>query len=138
MKSISIKKMFTDSFTRDLTILLLVSILIGSLLASSLSLTANAYFSKALSGLVGDYGEYDLIIQVREEMKDDASIQINKIMNEVFPGAKFKEGPTVTGKTNLFISLPDQYKTKKVYEELGKTFGSIPGGAGVGCVCWGG
>ena len=132
MKSISIKKMFTDSFTRDITILLLVSILIGSLLASSLSLTANAYFSKALSGLVGDYGEYDLIIQVREEMKDDATIQINKIMNEVFPGAKFKEGPTVTGKTNLFISLPDQYKTKKVYEELGKTFGSIPGGAGVG------
>ena len=126
------KQLFRDSFIRDLAVLLLVSIFIGSLLASALSLTANAYFSKALSGLVGDYGEYDLIIQVREEMKDDASVQINKIITEVFPGAKFKEGPTVTGKTNLFISLPDQFKTKKIYEELGKTFGSIPGGAGVG------
>lgn len=126
------RKILKDSFQRDIAVLLLVSIVIGSLLASTLSLTANAYFSKALSGLVGDYGEYDLIIQVREEMKEDASVQINKIINEVFPGAKFKEGPTVTGKTNLFISLPEQYKTKKVYEELGKTFGSIPGGAGVG------
>lgn len=126
------KRLFRNSFVRDIAILLAISIVIGSLLASSLSLTANAYFSKALSGLVGDYGEYDLIIQVREEMKEDASVQINKIMAEVFPGAKFKEGPTVTGKTNLFISLPDQFKTKKIYEELGKTFGSIPGGAGVG------
>ena len=126
------KRIFRDSFIRDVVILLAISIVIGSLVAGSLSLSANAYFSKALSGLVGDYGEYDLIIQVREEMKDDASIQINKIIAEVFPGAKFKEGPTVTGKTNLFISLPDQFKTKKIYEELGKTFGSIPGGAGVG------
>ncbi len=79
------KNIFKDSFTRDIAVLLLVSIFIGSILASALSLTANAYFSKALSGLVGDYGEYDIIIQVREEMKDDAPIQIHKIMNEVFP-----------------------------------------------------
>ncbi|MDF2930081.1 MAG: hypothetical protein K0Q75_2319 [Anaerospora sp.] len=111
---------------------MLVSIFVGSVLASTLSLAANSYFSGALSGLVGEYGEYDLIIQVREEMKDDATTQINKIMNEVFPGAKFKEGPTVTGKTNLFIALPEEFKTKKTFEELGKTFGSIPGGGSVG------
>ena len=127
-----ITNLFRDSFARDIGVLLLVSILIGSVVAGTLSLSANAYFSKALSGLVGDYGEYDIIIQVREEMKEDATLQINKIIGEVFPGARFKEGPTVTGKTNLFISLPDAFKTKKTYEDLGKTFGSIPGGAGVG------
>lgn len=126
------KNIVKNSFTRDLAVLLLVSIFIGSVLASTLSLAANSYFSGALSGLVGDYGEYDLIIQVREEMKDDAITQVNKIIGEVFPGAKFKEGPTVTGKTNLFIALPEEYKTKKTYEELGKTFGSIPGGGSVG------
>ncbi len=126
------KNLVKNSFTRDLAVLLLVSIFVGSVLASTLSLAANSYFSGALSGLVGEYGEYDLIIQVREEMKDDATTQINKIMNEVFPGAKFKEGPTVTGKTNLFIALPEEFKTKKTFEELGKTFGSIPGGGSVG------
>lgn len=126
------KNLVKNSFTRDLAVLLLISIFVGSVLASTLSLAANSYFSGTLSSLVGEYGEYDLIIQVREEMKDDATTQINKIMNEVFPGAKFKEGPTVTGKTNLFIALPEEFKTKKIYEELGKTFGSIPGGGSVG------
>lgn len=121
-----------NTFNRDILVLVLVSIMIGSLLAVSISTGANSYFSKTLTNLVGDYGEYDVLIQVREEMKDDAAKQIIHIIGDAFPGAKFKEGPTLTGKTNLFVALPDQYKTRKVYEDLGKTFGSIPGGAGVG------
>ncbi|MDR3592295.1 MAG: hypothetical protein P4N41_21760 [Negativicutes bacterium] len=102
------------------------------MLAAAVSLAANSYFSRTLSNLVGDYGEFDLVISVREEMKDDAGQQIQKIIDDVFPGAKLKEGPTITGKTNFFIALPDQFKTEKVYDNLGKTFGSIPGGAGAG------
>lgn len=126
------KNLLRDSFQRDILILIVVSILVGSMLASAVSLGANAYFSKTLSSFVGDYGEFDLIINVREEMKEDAGQQIQKIIDEAFPGAKMKEGPTITGKTSFFIALPAEYKSKKVYEELGKTFGSIPGGAGVG------
>ncbi|MDR3561812.1 MAG: hypothetical protein P4N59_10305 [Negativicutes bacterium] len=127
-----IKKMFQDSFYRDIVVLMIVSIFVGSLLATSVSLAANSYFSRTLSNLVGDYGEFDLVIQVREEMKEDAGQQIQKIIDDVFPGAKLKEGPTITGKANFFVALPDQYKTQKVYDDLGKTFGSIPGGAGAG------
>lgn len=121
-----------NSFTKDIIILLIVSIIIGSLLAGSVSFAANKYFSKAVASLVGDYGEYDLVIQCREDMKDDTYVHLQKIIGEVFPGAKLKEGPTITGKTNFFIALPDEYKTKAIFENLGKTFGSIPGGAGVG------
>ena len=124
--------MIKGSFKRDIIALILVSIVIGSLLAGAVSLSANAYFSKTLASLVGDYGEYDIIIQAREEMKDDTAIHVQKIIDEVFPGAKMKEGPTLTGKTSFFVTLPDQYKTKKTFEDLGKTFGSIPGGASVG------
>jgi len=124
--------MTKGSFKRDILALIVVSIVIGSLLAGLVSLSANSYFSKTLASLVGDYGEYDVIIQSREEMKDDTAIHIQKIIDEVFPGARMKEGPTITGKTSFFIAVPDQYKTKKIYEDLGKTFGSIPGGASVG------
>jgi len=124
--------MTKDSFKWDILTLIVVSIVIGSLLAGVVSLSANSYFSKTLASLVGDYGEYDIIIQSREEMKDDTAIHIQKIIDEVFPGARMKEGPTITGKTSFFIAIPDQYKTKQTYEELGKTFGSIPGGASVG------
>lgn len=131
-KTFFTRSVLKDSFNRDILTLIIVSIVIGSLLATTVSLSANAYFSKALNSLVGDYGEYDLLIQVREEMKDDASVQIQKILNDVFPGARMNVGPTITGKTNIFIGLPEEYKTKQVYEDLGKTFGGIPGGGGVG------
>ena len=124
--------MTKDSFKRDILTLIVVSIVIGSLLAGAVSLSANSYFSKTLASLVGDYGEYDIIIQSREEMKDDTAIHIQKIIDEVFPGGRMKEGPTITGKTSFFVAVPDQYKTKKTFEDLGKTFGSIPGGASVG------
>lgn len=127
-----IKKFWGNSFQRDILILLLVSALAGSVMASSVSLAANAYFSKTLASLVGDYGEFDLIISVREELKEDAAQQIQKIIDDAFPGGKLKEGPTLAGKTSFFVALPDSFKTKKTYEELGKTFGSIPGGAGIG------
>lgn len=127
-----IKTMCKDSIQRDIASLLIISILIGSLAAGAVSMAANTYFSKTLASLVGDYGEYDLVIQVREEMKDDTADQVNKIVEDVFPGGKVSLGPTVTGKSYVYVTLPDQYKTKQVYENLAKTFGSIPGGASVG------
>lgn len=125
-------KIRKDCFYRDVITLMVVSIVIGSLLATSISLAANSYFSKTLASLVGDYGEYDILIQSREEMKEDTATHIQKIIDEVFPGARMKEGPTITGKTSFFIAIPEAYRTKQTYEDLGKTFGSIPGGAGVG------
>ncbi|NLP41755.1 MAG: hypothetical protein GX348_06065 [Veillonellaceae bacterium] len=131
-KNFFARSILKDTFNRDILTLLIVSIVIGSLLASALSMSANAYFSSTLNSLVGDYGEYDLVLQVREGMRDDASAQIQKIIDDVFPGSRMQIGPTVTGKTNIFVALPSEYKSKKVYEELDKTFGGIPGGASVG------
>ena len=132
LKKISMKSIVKDTFSRDILVLIVVSIVIGSLLAGTVSLVANSYFSKTLASLVGDYGEYDIIIQSREEMKEDTAVHIQKIIEEVFPGARMKEGPTITGKTSFFIAVPEEYRTKKIYEDLGKIFGGIPGGAGVG------
>jgi len=132
IKKISRNSIVKDTFTRDILVLIVISIVIGSLLAGTVSLAANSYFSKTLASLVGDYGEYDIIIQSREEMKEDTAVHIQKIIDEVFPGARMKEGPTITGKTSFFIAVPEEYRTKKIYEDLGKIFGGIPGGAGVG------
>lgn len=117
---------------KDIIILLLVSIILGSITASAISLASNAYFSQTISNIVGDSGEYDVIITVREEMKQDSEEHIQKIIQDTIPNAKFKEGPTLSGKTSFFIALPDSFKTKDTYDNLNKIFGSIPGGAAVG------
>lgn len=120
------------SFKTDIAVLLIISILFGSLLSGAVSYAANAYFAKTIASFVGEYGEYDLLIQAREEVREETSQQLQKIINDVFPGGTLKEGPTITGKTTFFISLPEQFKTREVYERINKTFSSVPGGAGVG------
>lgn len=121
-------------FKRDILLLLLVSVLVGSAFAKAVSYGANFYFKEKLISLVGDYGEYDLIVQIREENKADGQLQLEKIIAESLTGAKYKEGPVITQKANYFVALPSEYKNKAVYENLEKIFSSIPGGAGISIV----
>ena len=122
---------FANSFNRDVAMLMVVSILLGASLASLVAMSANSYFSETISALVGEYGEFDLLINVREEMKQDGRAQIEKVIGQVFPGAIFKEGPTLNGLTSFFVGLPEQYKTKQTYETMDTIFGSVPGRSGI-------
>lgn len=121
-------------FKRDIIFLLLISILLGAVFAKAVSYGANFYFKEKLVSLVGDYGEYDLIVQMREENKADGQLQLEKIIAESLAGAKYKEGPVIAQKANFFIALPSEYKNRTVYENLEKIFSSIPGGVGISIV----
>lgn len=131
IRKICIRTFFSNSFNRDLVVLLLLSIGIGALLANLLAMSANSYFSETISTLVGEYGEFDLLVNVREEMKENGRTQIEKVTEQVFPGAKLKEGPTLNGLTSFLVGLPAQYKTKQTYESLDTIFGSVPGRSGI-------
>ncbi len=126
-----VRTFFSNSFNRDVLLLLIISVAIGAAIAGLVSMSANAYFSETISGLVGDYGEYDFLINVREEMKEEGRAQIEKILGQVFPGSKWKEGPTLTGTTSFLVGLPPEYKNKQTYEGLGATFESVPGRTGI-------
>jgi hypothetical protein len=126
-----VRTFIANSFNRDLVVLVIISVAIGSFLGSLVSRAANSYFSGTISTLVGDYGEFDVIINIREEMKAEGRAQAEKILAQVYPGAKLKEGPTLTGLTSFFVGLPAEYKTKQTYEALDTTFGSVPGRSGI-------
>ena len=82
-------------FRNDILILLLVSVVMSALLAKGISLGANLYFQETLTSLTGDYGEYDLLVQVREESKNEGKIQMEQMLQANFPDAKLKEAPTI-------------------------------------------
>jgi hypothetical protein len=126
-----VRTFFSSSFNRDIVMLMIVSIAIGSSLASLVAMSANSYFSETISTLVGEYGEFDLLINVREEMKENGNVQIEKVIEQVFPGGKLKEGPTLNGLTSFLVGLPAQYKTKQTYETMDSIFGSVPGRSGI-------
>jgi hypothetical protein len=126
-----VRTFFSSSFNRDIVMLMIISIAIGSSLANLVAMSANSYFSETISTLVGDYGEFDLLINVREEMKENGSAQIEKVIGQVFPGGKLKEGPTLNGLTSFLVGLPAKYKTKETYETINSIFGSVPGRSGI-------
>lgn len=121
-------------FKRDVLILLLVSILLGSVIAKAVSYGANIYFQQTLVSLVGDYGEYDLIVQIREENREDGKVQLEELLQSTLVGATYKEGPAIIGKANFFVALPQESKNRAIYENLDRVFSSIPGISGVSVI----
>lgn len=116
-----------DTFIKDILLLLLVSILGTALFAGGFALTTNKYFAGAISGVIGDVGQCDLLFQTREELKGAMVRQINQIIAEQFPGATLKEGISIAGKASFFLTLPPQYKNKTIYNSLGYYFNNLPG-----------
>lgn len=118
-------------FKKDVVLLLIISIMLGTGIAKLLSYGANIYFQQTLTSLVGDYGEYDLLLQMREDYKEEGKAQLDKVLQDNFPGASTKEGPAIIGKANVFISLPNDKKTQAIYENIDRMFSSVPGISGV-------
>lgn len=119
-----------DGFTRDLVILMLVGIVCASLFSLGLAMTTDKYFARAVTGVIGDYGQYDLLFQVRAEMSDAAKRQLLRIVADRFPGSRLQSGMTIAGKSTIFLRLAKPFRTREVFEGLYYYFGNLPGNAG--------
>jgi hypothetical protein len=111
-------------------ILLLVGILFSALFAAGFAMATDKYFAKAVTGVMGNYGEYDLLFSGREELKSALARQIKEVIAEHFPGATLKPGITLAGKTTFFVTLPSKYRTKTVFNNLSYYFKNLPGSGG--------
>jgi len=93
-----------DGFWKDLIIVILVSILIGSLFIVGFSYMSNYFLAQTVSGLAGESGEYDIIIHTKLNMADDAERMLLSIA-EAFEGMKIKRTVNLFAKANFFVSL---------------------------------
>lgn len=119
-----------DSFIKDILLLLVVSILASAIFARGFALATDKYFAKAITGVMGDMGQYDLLFQTKVELKGALVRQVRQVIEERFPGATLKEGISLAGKASYFLTLPDRYKNKSVYNSLAYYFSNLPGNGG--------
>lgn len=112
---------------KDILILLLTSILLGTLLVMLGGYLSDNYFINMVSGLIGEYGEYDLLFILASDKEEIGLEQIKKIAAETLPDFELKEGPKVAGSSNYLLKIPDKFKNEEVYVNLGKYFDDIPG-----------
>ncbi len=116
-----------SDFKKDLIILLLATVLLGSVLVIAGGYIADNYFSNMVSGFIGEYGEYDILFTLSQEKEDLALEQIKSNVNTFLPGAEVESGPKVVGSSNYLLKLPEQYKNEEVYTNFDRYFGNIPG-----------
>lgn len=119
--------LFKTDFSKQLITLLIISILIGTCLVNLGGYLTDKYFSRMVSGIIGSYGEYDLLLTISSEKEEIALEQAEKVLKNNFPGYSLKDGPVVVGSSNYLVKIPDELKNKKVYSTLHSTFNGIPG-----------
>ncbi|MEW5866233.1 MAG: hypothetical protein AB1774_05160, partial [Bacillota bacterium] len=119
-----------EGFARDLLVTLVATVLLGAAVAGGVARAVDTYLGRQVTGVLGDLGEYDLILHVREDARELARSEIAKVLASSFKGARMKEGPTVIGKANFFIALPDERRTRSGLEGLARALGDVPGASG--------
>lgn len=118
---------FRDGFYADLLILLIITIIVGAIFSQGIAWAIDAYFGDTLDGMIGEYGEYDLILHIREEAKEAALRELERIGEQSFPGYKLNQTLTIAGQANFFFGFPPVYRTKEVLESVTSYFGALPG-----------
>jgi len=119
-----------DTFLKDILLLLLVGVALSALFAFGFAVTTDKYFAKAVTGVMGDLGEYDLLFQGKEELKSAMARQIREVIAERFPGATLKAGISLAGKSTFFVTLPSQYRNQAIFNSLSYYFKNLPGNGG--------
>lgn len=115
-------------FVHDLVGALLVTVLAGSIAAAAVSAAADRFFEDTVSGIVGDYGEYHMIVHVRQEARPEATRAMGEMLRRDFPGARMKQSVTVLSRANFFVSLPRISEAEVT--RLAKAVTDTPGFAG--------
>lgn len=123
-------KDFSRGFLKDIALLLVVTIIFGACFSAAVAYGIDTYFGDTLSALVGEYGQYQLLVHVQQEAKEAFEVQLQELLNKEFPEAKLKEGIAIAGTANFFIALPEEAVTKKVFSSLGRIFSDLPGQSG--------
>ena len=111
----ALRQLWRSGFGRDISVVLLVTIVVGSLTASGLSIAADRYFTASVNHLVGDYGEYDLIVHVREETQEAFNKTLRPVIDKRIPGSRVKRGPNVAGKANFFVAVAGQVDVRSAW-----------------------
>lgn len=118
---------FRDGFYRDIIILLVLTIIVGAVFAQGIAWAIDTYFGDTLDGMIGEYGEYDVILHIRDEAKETALRELERIGEQSFPGFQLNQSLTIAGQANFFFGFPKEYRTREVFEGINSYFGAVPG-----------
>lgn len=123
--------LFRDGYWRDVVVLLVVTVLLGSGVAWSVGWGVDAFFGDAIQNLVGEAGEYDALIQIRDN-QDEAPLEaLQHRVAESLPGAQLQKAVSLAGQSHYLLRLPSELRQAETFTALRDMFQDIPGYVGL-------
>lgn len=119
--------LFQSDFWKDYIVVIIVTVIVGASFAAGVSFALDAFLGQAVSGLLGEAGEYDLIVHVREQSRSAAAEQLPRLLADTHPDIVVREGVKVAGNANFFVKLPEEMYTQTQLEQLAASLNDLPG-----------
>lgn len=114
-------------YGRDLFALFLLTVLLGGALVGGLTRGVDRHFEGAVSELIGTPGEYDILIHLRADVGTEGIDALAARFETIAPGFSLKVGPTLAGRMNLFVGVPDARRDSRFFESLNEELRNLPG-----------
>lgn len=114
-------------FALDLALFLLSAVVVGAAVAGGLAAAIDAAFGDAVGHLLGQAGQYDVIVHLREESADGSLPVLKELVRRRWPDAEIHVGVRVAGNANVFVGLPPSARRADVFESLPSLFSQVTG-----------
>jgi len=119
--------LFQSDFWKDYIVVILLTVILGAGLAAGASRALEAFLGAAVQALLGEAGQYDLIVHVRESSRSAAAADLPRRLAEVHPDILVREGVALAGNANFFVKLPEALYTQAALEQLAARLSAVPG-----------
>lgn len=119
--------LFQSEFWKDYIVVVIITVIVGACIAAGASSALEMFLGQAVSGLLGEAGEYDLIVHVREQSRAAAADDLPRRLAAVHPGIGVRQGVTVAGNANFFVKLPEELYTQAALEQIAARLADVPG-----------
>ncbi|MBO8142158.1 MAG: hypothetical protein H0Z37_08280 [Firmicutes bacterium] len=116
-----------DGFWKDYLLAVAATILVGALVASSAAHGLDAALDRAADGILGEAGQYDLIVHIRQDYREAAARELPLVLSGHYEGVRVERAITVAGNANFLIDVPAEHYRADVLESLPSLLGQIPG-----------
>ena len=116
---------------RPLWVILTVWAVVASVFAGAVGLAAGRAMGMGLQRLLesaaGRPGQYDVLVQVRQERAGEAGSVLRSLARTALGGARVRQGPAVAGSASLLVDLPPQLEQGSTFQRLGQVLQGVPG-----------
>lgn len=116
-----------EAFWQEYILVILLTVFLGAGAAAAVAHGLDAALGDAASSLLGELGQYDLVVHIRQDYRDAAARELQRLLAEDWPAVTLQEGVTVAGNANFFLSVPDELFQAPQLEALAARLADVPG-----------